>query len=114
MDNNSKRKYKRHPKPDAMAPVKPLSAYVQFCQDVREELKAEYGKEKFELMSFNEISQEVGQRWRKLDPARKAELEKIAEQKKKEYDEALKAYEQSENFKVYINVINDIKFLNYN
>ena len=62
MDNNSKRKYKRHPKPDAMAPVKPLSAYVQFCQDVREELKAEYGKEKFEMMSFNEISQEVGQR----------------------------------------------------
>jgi len=31
------------------------------------------------------------QRWRKLDPERKAELEKIAEQKKKEYDEALKA-----------------------
>jgi len=101
MDNSSKRKYKRHPKPDAMAPVKPLSAYVQFCQDVREELKIEYGKEKFELMSFNEISQEVGQRWRNLDPVKKAELEKIAEQKKKEYDEALKAYEQSENFKKY-------------
>ncbi|KAG4098297.1 hypothetical protein H8356DRAFT_991496 [Neocallimastix lanati (nom. inval.)] len=101
MDNSSKRKYKRHPKPDAMAPVKPLSAYVQFCQDVREELKIEYGKEKFEMMSFNEISQEVGQRWRKLDPERKAELEKIAEQKKKEYDEALKAYEQSENFRKY-------------
>jgi len=63
MDNSSKRKYKRHPKPDAMAPVKPLSAYVQFCQDVREELKIEYGKEKFEMMSFNEISQEVGQRY---------------------------------------------------
>ncbi|KAL6604112.1 hypothetical protein U3516DRAFT_668551 [Neocallimastix sp. 'constans'] len=101
MDNSSKRKYKRHPKPDAMAPVKPLSAYVQFCQDIREELKIEYGKEKFEMMSFNEISQEVGQRWRKLDPERKAELEKIAEQKKKEYDEALKVYEQSENFRKY-------------
>lgn len=63
MDNSSKRKYKRHPKPDAMAPVKPVSAYVQFCQDVREELKIEYGKEKFEMMSFNEISQEVGQRF---------------------------------------------------
>ena len=42
------------------------------------------------------------QRWRKLDPERKAELEKIAEQKKKEYDEALKAYEQSENFRVIL------------
>lgn len=36
---SSKRKYRRHPKPDPFAPEKPPSAYVAFTNKVREEMK---------------------------------------------------------------------------
>ncbi|OBZ81254.1 hypothetical protein A0J61_10697, partial [Choanephora cucurbitarum] len=35
----TKRKYRRHPKPDRNAPVKPPSAYIMFSNDARAELK---------------------------------------------------------------------------
>lgn len=53
----TKRRYRRHPKTDPYAPVKPVSAYVAFSHVVREELKG---------ASFTEIAKTVGERWQAM------------------------------------------------
>ena len=55
--DSGKRRYRRHPKADPHAPVKPSSAYVEFSNTVREEMKG---------ASFTEIARRVGERWQAL------------------------------------------------
>lgn len=58
----AKRRYRRHPKVDPHAPVKPASAYVEFSNVIREEMKG---------ASFTEIARRVGERWQALSKQEK-------------------------------------------
>lgn len=92
--SSGKRKYKRHPKGDDFAPKKPISAYVRFANDVRDELKPKN-------FSFAEIAKSVGERWKILDEDTKARYEAAATLAKEEYNRALVAYKQTDQFAQY-------------
>lgn len=60
--SGAKRRYRRHPKPDPNAPVKPVSAFVTFSSNLRNE-------ESLKDKSFAEMSVLVGERWQALPKA---------------------------------------------
>ncbi|CAG8440319.1 20685_t:CDS:2 [Rhizophagus irregularis] len=92
-DNGStKRKYKRHPKRDKNAPVKPLSAYVMFAHKVREEYAGQN-------ISFPDMAKIVGDRWKNVRPEVKEAIENEAAKKKEEYQAELAVYKTTENWK---------------
>jgi hypothetical protein len=62
--DGGKRSYRRHPEPDKNAAKKPLSAHVIFSNTIREESKGEN-------LSFTEIANLAGQKWRILSPGEK-------------------------------------------
>jgi hypothetical protein len=101
-DNGStKRKYKRHPKRDKNAPVKPLSAYVMFAHKVREEYAGQN-------ISFPDMAKIVGDRWKNVRPEVKEAIENEAAKKKEEYQAELAVYKTTENWKVkYILISNE-------
>lgn len=88
-----KRKYRRHPKPDKKAPIKPPSAYIMFSNDARSQLK-DYG------MSFVEIAKYVGDQWKNLSINQKQQYERTAMRAKDLYIEELHAYSQTDDYKV--------------
>jgi hypothetical protein len=94
-ENNAplKRKYRRHPKPDKKAPIKPPSAYIMFSNDARSQLK-DFG------MSFVEIAKYVGDQWKNLSINEKQQYERTAMRAKDLYIEELHAYSQTEEYKV--------------
>ncbi|CAO3659390.1 unnamed protein product [Rhizopus stolonifer] len=102
MKNTYTRKYKRHPKPDTHAPIKPLSAYVMFSNTARAKLKKHN-------LSFAEIAKIVGEQWKNLDPQEKRSYERNAMQSKDEYVEALDKYKKTEKYKEYQAYLADFK-----
>ncbi|ORX91073.1 HMG-box [Basidiobolus meristosporus CBS 931.73] len=100
--NGSKRKYRRHPKPDKNAPEKPPSAYVMFSNKVRNELKDQN-------MSFTEIAKIVGDRWKSISPEEKDEVERSAAKAKEEYYESLRAYKETEEYKEYQSYLEEFR-----
>ena len=60
--SGTKRRYRRHPKPDPNAPVKPVSAFVTFSSNLRNE-------ESLKDKTFAEMSVLVGERWQALPKA---------------------------------------------
>lgn len=94
-DNDAplKRKYRRHPKPDKKAPIKPPSAYIMFSNDARSQLK-DFG------MSFVEIAKYVGDQWKNLSINQKQQYERTAMRAKDLYIEELHAYSQTDDYKV--------------
>ncbi|CEI92023.1 hypothetical protein RMCBS344292_06297 [Rhizopus microsporus] len=96
------RKYKRHPKPDIHAPVKPPSAYVMFSNDSRAQLKDHN-------LSFAEIAKIVGEQWKKLDPREKQVYECNAMRAKDEYIDALNRYKQTPEYRKYQAYLADFK-----
>ncbi|KAJ3062727.1 hypothetical protein HK102_008675 [Quaeritorhiza haematococci] len=105
--SNFKRTYKRHPKPDPNAPAKPHSAYVLFCSKVRDELKESLGKEKFEAMSFVEVSRIAAGKWRSAPAELREPLEKQVEERKKRYEMEMKEYQKTEDFRNYQKYLHD-------
>ncbi|CEP07431.1 hypothetical protein [Parasitella parasitica] len=77
-----KRKYRRHPKPDKNAPIKPPSAYIMFSNDARAQLKEHN-------MTFVEIAKIVGDQWKNLGIDQKQQYERTAMRAKDEYVSAL-------------------------
>lgn len=98
MDLPIKRKYRRHPKPDKNAPIKPPSAYIMFSNDARAELKDHN-------MSFVEIAKLVGDQWKNLGVNLKHQYERTAMRAKDEYIDALNAYRQTNEYKVKESVL---------
>ncbi|KAI9259304.1 high mobility group box domain-containing protein, partial [Sporodiniella umbellata] len=88
------RKYRRHPKPDPQAPIKPLSAYVLFSNHTRAELKEQQ-------LSFVELAKIVGHRWKHLAPHLKRKYELSAIQAREEYARALIDYQQTPAYRAY-------------
>jgi hypothetical protein len=98
----TKRKYRRHPKPDENAPERPPSAYVIFSNRIREEVK--------DLnLSFTQIAKLVGDRWQKLDPLGKEPFEAQASAAKERYNVQLAGYRKTEEYREYMAYLADFK-----
>ncbi|CAG8632402.1 390_t:CDS:2 [Paraglomus brasilianum] len=91
---SSKRKYRRHPKRDRHAPVKPASAYVMFAHRVREQYQGQN-------LSFPEMAKIVGERWKNVPSAEKEAIEKDAAAAKSKYLAELEIYKNSDAWKQY-------------
>ncbi|KAK0650103.1 Non-histone chromosomal protein 6 [Lasiodiplodia hormozganensis] len=90
----TKRKYRRHPKPDENAPERPASAYVIFSNQTRESLK---GQE----LSFTEIAKLVGERWQTLSPGAREACERQAAAAKEKYYAELAEYKKTPEYAQY-------------
>ncbi|KAI9361005.1 hypothetical protein BD770DRAFT_383935 [Pilaira anomala] len=102
METPIKRKYRRHPKPDKNAPIKPPSAYIMFSNDARAQLKDHN-------MSFVEIAKLVGDQWKNLGINLKHQYERTAMRAKDQYIDALNAYRQTNEYKNYQTYLNNFK-----
>ncbi|KAI9320638.1 hypothetical protein BX666DRAFT_1909821 [Dichotomocladium elegans] len=88
-----KRRYRRHPRPDRNAPVKPTSAYVMFSNDIRAQLKGQN-------LTFAQLARATGERWKALDDTERQRYEAMALEAKKMYTIALEKYRLSPEYKV--------------
>jgi hypothetical protein len=97
-----KRKYRRHPKPDSKAPVKPPSAYIMFSNDSRAALKDQN-------LSFAELAKIVGDQWKNLSHFEKQNYERMAMRAKDEFLAALERYKLTPEYKKYQTYLNEFK-----
>ncbi|KAF3040853.1 hypothetical protein E8E11_006992 [Didymella keratinophila] len=91
---STKRKYRRHPKPDENAPERPPSAYVIFSNQVRELLKGQD-------LSFTEIAKVVGERWQVLPAEEREACERQANGAKEKYYAGLAEYKKTPQYEAY-------------
>ena len=98
----SKRKYRRHPKPDENAPERPPSAYVIFSNKVREELRPL-------KLSFTEIAKTVGERWQILSPEEKEPYERQASAAKEVYNTEMAKHKRTPQYQEYMQYLADFK-----
>ncbi|CAG8586595.1 612_t:CDS:2 [Ambispora gerdemannii] len=101
-NGNPKRKYKRHPKRDKNAPVKPLSAYVMFAHRVREEYQGQN-------ISFPDMAKIVGERWKTIPISEKEAIEADAAKAKEKYRAELEVYKTTDQWKQYQEYLKDFK-----
>ncbi|KAF2185117.1 hypothetical protein K469DRAFT_779923 [Zopfia rhizophila CBS 207.26] len=99
---STKRKYRRHPKPDEHAPERPPSAYVIFSNQVRETLK---GQE----LSFTEIAKVVGERWQVLPADAREGCERQANTAKEKYYAELAEYKKTPQYDAYQKYLEEFK-----
>lgn len=99
---NTKRKYRRHPRPDENAPDRPPSAYVIFSNLVREQLKGQD-------LSFTEIAKRVGERWQVVDPEIRESCERQANAAKEQYYRELAVYKKTRQYESYQKYLEDFK-----
>ncbi|OAL53322.1 hypothetical protein IQ07DRAFT_641719 [Pyrenochaeta sp. DS3sAY3a] len=90
----TKRKYRRHPKPDEHAPERPPSAYVIFSNQVRESLKGQD-------LTFTEIAKVVGERWQVLPSDQRETCERQANSAKEKFYSELAEYKKTPHFEAY-------------
>ncbi|KAF9879255.1 hmg box protein [Colletotrichum karsti] len=98
----TKRKYRRHPKPDENAPERPPSAYVLFSNKMRDELKGRN-------LTFTEIAKLVGEHWQNLSPGEKEPYETSALKAKEKYNHDLAEYKKTAEFRKYTAYLADFK-----
>ncbi|KAL2165163.1 hypothetical protein VTH06DRAFT_459 [Thermothelomyces fergusii] len=98
----TKRKYRRHPKPDENAPERPPSAYVLFSNKMREELKGRN-------LSFTEIAKLVGENWQNLTAAEKEPYEAQAQAIKEKYLADLAEYKKTPQYSQYQAYLREFK-----
>lgn len=99
---STKRKYRRHPKPDQNAPERPPSAYVIFSNQVREALKGQD-------LSFTEIAKVVGERWQVLATDAREACERQAHTAKEKYYAALAEYKKTPQYAAYQKYLDEFK-----
>jgi hypothetical protein len=99
---NTKRKYRRHPKPDENAPERPPSAYVIFSNQMREQLKGQD-------LTFTEIAKVVGERWQVLEPELREQCERQANIAKENYYRQLAIYKKTPEYESYQKYLEDFK-----
>ncbi|KAF1984636.1 HMG-box [Aulographum hederae CBS 113979] len=98
----TKRKYRRHPKPDEHAPERPASAYVIFSNQVRETLKGQD-------LTFTEIAKIVGERWQVLSSDARETCEKQAGTAKEKYYAQLAEYKKTLQYTRYQEYLAEFK-----
>lgn len=97
-----KRRYRRHPKPDKNAPIKPPSAYIMFSNSARAQLKDQN-------LSFAELAKVVGDKWKNLSMAEKQAYEHAAAEAKNEYLISLELYRKTPEYKKYQIYLKDFR-----
>ena len=100
--SETKRKYRRHPKPDENAPSRAPSAYVIFSNKIREDVRGQN-------MSFTDIAKLVGDRWQKLAPAEKDPYETQAITAKGKYNAELAEYKKTDSYRDYMRYLGEFK-----
>lgn len=98
----TKRKYRRHPKPDENAPERPPSAYVLFSNKMRDDLKSQN-------LTFTEIAKLVGENWQSLQPGEKVFFESQANAAKERYHQQLAEYKKTSEYRKYAQYLHDFK-----
>lgn len=98
----TKRKYRRHPKPDENAPERPPSAYVLFSNKIREDLKSHN-------LTFTEIAKLVGENWQSLAPPEKEVFESQANSAKDKYHRELAEYKKIPEYRRYAQYLQEFK-----
>ncbi|KAJ4145254.1 hypothetical protein LMH87_004109 [Akanthomyces muscarius] len=98
----TKRKYRRHPKPDENAPERPPSAYVLFSNKMREDLKSHN-------LSFTEIAKLVGENWQNLDQVERESYENQANAAKDKYRRRLAEYKKTAEYRRYAQYLQEFK-----
>lgn len=101
-NTSTKRKYRRHPKPDEHAPERPPSAYVIFSNQMRENLK---GQE----LSFTEIAKVVGERWQVLSADAREACERQANTAKEKFYTELAEYKKTPQYELYQRYLEEFK-----
>ncbi|KAL0078731.1 hypothetical protein J3Q64DRAFT_1643871 [Phycomyces blakesleeanus] len=97
-----KRTYRRHPRQDKNAPVKPPSAYIMFSNHARTELKDQN-------LTFSELAKIVGDRWKNLSFAEKQEYERTAMRAKDEYSAQFDRYRRTPEYKSHQEYLKEFK-----
>jgi hypothetical protein len=100
--SETKRKYRRHPKPDESAPSRAPSAYVIFSNKTREDVRGQ-------SMSFTDIAKLVGDRWQKLAPVEKEPYETQATMAKEKYNAELAEYKKTDSYRDYMRYLAEFK-----
>lgn len=96
-DQNSssgKRQYRRHPKADLNAPIKPASGYVMFANALREDIKDK-------KLSFADIAKVVGERWKQISAVEKFYWEDTAAKAKQDYLKQAAEYKKTDCYERY-------------
>ncbi|CEJ95070.1 hypothetical protein VHEMI10573 [[Torrubiella] hemipterigena] len=107
-DNNhetngvTKRKYRRHPKPDENAPERPPSAYVLFSNKMRDDLKSQN-------LTFTEIAKLVGENWQSLSPSERDVFERKANAAKDKYRRDMAEYKKTPQYRKYSQYLHEFK-----
>ena len=76
---------KLKPKRDPNKPKRPVSSYILFCNDLREEIKSKYPN-----LSFGEINKTLGKKWKEYEDKQK--YIELAETHKMKYQEEIDEY----------------------
>ncbi|XP_048828823.1 high mobility group protein 20A isoform X1 [Brienomyrus brachyistius] len=90
----SKGRKRKKPVKDSNAPKAPLTGYVRFMNDRREQLRAERPD-----VPFPEITRMLGNEWSKLPPDEKQRYLEEAERDKERYMRELEEYQKTEAYK---------------
>ncbi|KAI5100173.1 high mobility group protein 20A isoform X3 [Silurus meridionalis] len=90
----TKGRKRKKPMKDSNAPKAPLTGYVRFMNDRREQLRAERPD-----VPFPEITRMLGNEWSKLPPEEKQRYLDEAEKDKERYMRELEKYQQTEAYK---------------
>mmetsp|Transcript_12440 Transcript_12440/g.19162 ORF Transcript_12440/g.19162 Transcript_12440/m.19162 type:complete len:391 (+) Transcript_12440:95-1267(+) len=90
-DEESEKKQKK--KKDPNAPKKNLSAYIFFCNDVRDSVKSKMP----ENTTQADIMKELGRQWKDLTDKKKGKYDKMAEKDKVRYEKEMKKYNAGKN-----------------
>jgi len=81
---------------DNNAPRQPLSGYLRFLTERREQLRRERPS-----LSFAEISKLLGAEWSHLDPQEKQRYLDEADKEKEQYTKDLEAYQKTDSYKTF-------------
>uniref|UniRef100_A0A3B3I4Z0 High mobility group protein 20A n=1 Tax=Oryzias latipes TaxID=8090 RepID=A0A3B3I4Z0_ORYLA len=90
----TKGRKRKKPMKDSNAPKAPLTGYVRFMNDRREQLRAERPD-----VPFPEITRMLGNEWSKLPPEEKQRYLDEAERDKERYMRELEKYQKTEAYK---------------
>merc|ERR1712093_192035 len=82
---------------DKNAPKRPMSAYILFANDVREDVREELG----ENASFGQIGSKISSIWNSMDEEEKECYQLAAEKAKEKYQKTLAKYKKSRKFAQY-------------
>ncbi|XP_053741551.1 high mobility group protein 20A isoform X3 [Synchiropus splendidus] len=92
----TKGRKRKKPMKDRNAPKAPLTGYVRFMNDRREQLRAERPD-----VPFPEITRMLGNEWSKLPPEEKQRYLDEAERDKERYMRELEEYQKTEAYKLF-------------